>query len=654
METRVLDGRYRLDSVLGKGGMATVYTAHDIKNGGTVAVKVLDPELRRALSATRFFREIAVMRDLSHPNLVPLLDAGESDGSLYYVMPLVKGRSLRERLAVEKQLDIGTALSVATQLSSALEYVHSHSVLHRDIKPENVLLNGDTALLADFGIAKAQNEANETLTATGMSIGTPAYMSPEQASGERQLDARSEVYSLACVIFEMIAGEPPFPGNSTQAIIAKRMVIDAPSVRVLRPTVPLAVERALQRALCRVPADRFASVGDFARALNAGAGSEPPAAIRGFRKFVRIEAAGIGLAILAVAGVAFRDSLRSRGTVRPIEQPAEHSTGSRDSLANEYARRAEAQLSRRSAIAVARGLQLYQMAIARDSDFAVAWAGLARTALFANAWAYRIPGLSRDSLMTLMVVGTERAIEADSNLSVAWVARSQMLRITDATKSSPSLMAAQRAVTLDSMSAEAWYSVGAGWLDSLELSRATSAFRRAVELNPRHVNALTFLGIVHNLRHQYDSALIWVDSAERVDATHIFPHQTMVCTRMFLGQWSLAQSESETILRLGHGSDQTVGWSGLAILEWRRGNRAAADSLLRRAIASADTLHPSQHDAVNLAWGLSEMGQARRAVKLLARHSPRGGKHYQMHLLHDPLLDSIRRRPEFQALLINQ
>jgi len=266
--TRALADRYRLDREIGRGGMATVYLAHDLKHERRVALKVLRPELAAMLGAERFLREIKTTAQLAHPHILPLLDSGDADGTLYYVMPYVEGESLRDRLNREKQLPLDDALELAREVSDALSYAHSHDVIHRDIKPENILLQSGHAVVADFGIARAITAAGgENLTETGVSLGTPAYMSPEQTTGEQTIDGRSDLYSLGCVLYEMLAGEPPFTGPTAQAIFAKRLTEHVPRVSVLRETVPASVEAALEKVLARAPADRFATAQQFAAAL---------------------------------------------------------------------------------------------------------------------------------------------------------------------------------------------------------------------------------------------------------------------------------------------------------------------------------------------------------------------------------------------------
>jgi serine/threonine-protein kinase len=265
----VLSDRYRIERELGAGGMATVYLAHDLKHDRKVAIKVLRPELAAVIGAARFLREIKTIATLQHPHILGLIDSGEVDGTAYYVMPFVEGESLRDRLTREKQLPIADAVRLATEVAAALDYAHRHGVIHRDIKPENIMLHDGSALVTDFGIALAVSSAGgaSRMTETGMSLGTPHYMSPEQAMGEREITARSDIYALGCVLYEMLTAEPPFEGATAQAIVA-RVLTESP--RLLRPqrkNVPPQVEAAVLTALEKLPADRFESAKAFAEAL---------------------------------------------------------------------------------------------------------------------------------------------------------------------------------------------------------------------------------------------------------------------------------------------------------------------------------------------------------------------------------------------------
>ncbi len=264
----VLGDRYRIDREVGAGGMATVYLAHDVKHARDVAIKVLRPELGAVLGVERFLAEIRVTANLQHPNLLPLFDSGEVDGLLYYVMPFVEGETLRARLERENQLPVEEALRLAVAIAQALDYAHRRGVIHRDLKPENILLADGQPLVADFGIALAVSKAGgQRVTQTGLSLGTPQYMSPEQATGDRAVDARTDVYSLGAMTYEMLTGEAPHTGTTAQAIIARLMTEEVRPLSVVRRSVPAHVDAAVRHALEKLAADRFATAGDFALAL---------------------------------------------------------------------------------------------------------------------------------------------------------------------------------------------------------------------------------------------------------------------------------------------------------------------------------------------------------------------------------------------------
>jgi serine/threonine-protein kinase len=320
-----LADRYRLERELGQGGMATVYLAQDLRHDRKVAVKVLRPELAAVIGAERFLSEIKTTANLQHPHILPLHDSGAVNGTVFYVMPYVEGESLRDRLTREKQLPIADTVRIASEVASALDYAHRHGVIHRDIKPENILLHDGRALVADFGIALAASTSGTRMTETGMSLGTPHYMSPEQAMGEREITARSDVYALGAMTYEMLVGEPPFTGPTAQAIIAKVVTSDPVPVSALRKTVPAHVEDAVLTALQKLPADRFATAAGFAEAM-AGHGTTTVVRSRagapdgrGARPAVarRVAWAGWAVALAAIAA-----ALRSRGPNRDSPSPS--------------------------------------------------------------------------------------------------------------------------------------------------------------------------------------------------------------------------------------------------------------------------------------------------------------------------------------------
>jgi len=314
--------RYRFERELGAGGMATVYLAEDVKHRRRVAIKVLHPELSAVIGPERFLKEIELTASLQHPHILPLFDSGAAEGQLFYVMPFVDGETLRSRLTREKQLPIPDAVRIASEVAGALDYAHRHGVIHRDIKPENILLHDGRALVADFGIALAASKAGGTrLTETGMSLGTPSYMSPEQALGERDIGPPSDIYALGCVTYEMLVGEPPFTGPTVQAIVSKVMATPAPSPSAGRSKVPPAVEAAVLTALEKVPADRFVSAAAFAAALTgSGPAVVAPARVakaRSSTPFRLAAAVAVALAASVVAFLAGRRTARSEASTLP-------------------------------------------------------------------------------------------------------------------------------------------------------------------------------------------------------------------------------------------------------------------------------------------------------------------------------------------------
>ena len=337
--TKALADRYRIERKIGCGGMATVYLAEDPKHHRKVAVKVLHPELATTIGAERFLAEIAVTANLQHPHILPLFDSGKAvapsspdpDGRLggevflYYVMPYVEGESLRDRLDREKQLPLDDAIRIAREVADALGSAHSRGIVHRDIKPENILLQEGHAIVADFGIARAvQVSGGQRFTQAGMTVGTPPYMSPEQAAGDEDVDGRSDVYSLGCVLFEMLAGQPPFSGTTLESILHQHLAVDPPPVTNFRPTVPVEIAGALSRALAKAPADRFAPAAQFAEVLawsmSPGLTSEskgPPQRVPGSPPLARLwRRAAVGLVVLAVLvvlGVGARGVFVGRG-----------------------------------------------------------------------------------------------------------------------------------------------------------------------------------------------------------------------------------------------------------------------------------------------------------------------------------------------------
>jgi serine/threonine-protein kinase len=765
--SRALADRYQIESALGRGGMATVFLAEDLKHGRPVAIKVLHPELGVWLGAERFLAEIRITAKLQHPHILPLLDSGRVpatavvDELLYYVMPYVDGETLRARLRREQRLPVGEALRITKEVVSALAYAHAHGIIHRDIKPENILLGAPNAgspapsLLADFGIARSLETTADRLTSTGVTVGTAAYMSPEQATGEHEVDARTDIYSLGCVLYEMLAGETPFAGPNLRAILAKQLANPATSVRRHRRDVPPNVDAALSTALARSPDDRFPDAAAFAAALDtsvsrrrfsprlavagvavlavgvaAWALSRPRAALgmpsvriqqfmtaasdtasaylaatlqqdvtaalaesRAARVFTMDSAKlPTGFAIAATAAQVadsvevrlnvMRDPMgelvgtavvrRPKGRVhelpeaateevlRLIGQPRAQRPASsrppstRDSIAYDLFLRGRYQTDRRTEQSTQRAVALLQAAVSRDSNFAEGWAGLARALHQAALRGFRIPTIPTDSIAPLMFDASQRALDADSTRSYVWLARGLVLRVLDPTGRRSQVAAFERAIALDSNNADAWHYMGVTWEDSLEAARALDAWRHTLRIDPTHRQALGFMSLHYMWARQYDSAVAWGDSGKRIDPTHVLIRQGLAQSELLRGDTARAADDFRAEVRVSMGRDEAFGWAGLADIAARQGNRLAADTLLRRAIAIVDTLRPTLHEAAYLGWAFAALGEKDRAIRVLERFEPRAEAHYQLHLQRDPLLDPLRSMPAFRALLVRK
>jgi serine/threonine protein kinase len=318
----VLADRYVVDRELGRGGMATVYLARDLKHGRLVAIKVLRPALAESLGPGRFLREISIATRLAHPNILPVHDSGDAEGLLFYVMPYVKGESLRDLIGTGGQLPVEDAIRIAQEVAHGLMYAHGEDVVHRDIKPENILLESGHAVIADFGLARAIHaSALDDLSSAGLAIGTPSYMSPEQASAGNQIDGRSDIYSLGCVLYEMLAGEPPFSGPSAQAIAAKHLSLPPPPLRTVRPSVPTPVVAAINRALEKVPGDRFQTAEEFGQALGTSGGTSGVRRPSIWPRLDRTPAIAVGLALLLGLSVLFWKPVSPRSPVGIVILP---------------------------------------------------------------------------------------------------------------------------------------------------------------------------------------------------------------------------------------------------------------------------------------------------------------------------------------------
>ena len=651
-----LSDRYTLERVLGRGGMASVWLARDLRLDRPVAIKVLHPELAGAIGVERFVREVRVTARLQHPSVVPVLDSGTLAGPggvelPWYAMAYVPGESLRERLDRERQLPVEDALQITGEVADALAAAHREGIVHRDIKPENVLLSGGRAWVADFGIARALLETGgERLTSTGIAIGTPAYMSPEQATAD-VVDARTDQYSLATMLYEMLAGEPPFAGPTAHAIMARRASGPPRPIHPVRPAVPAEVEAALQRALQLVPADRFPGMAEFARALAHGG---IPAGIRGSSAGRRVDAipgrkaawpwlgAAAVAAVIAIAGWL----LAGRRAGAPLAAP-------RDPRAVALAERGQQAFSRRTPAAVREALEAYGAAIRIDSTWALPWAGLAEAYAQAYARNFGFAGAARDSAVRMAVAAADRALFLDEGSAPAWVARGSVSRLVDPTDHGPAIAAFRRAIALDSTHPRAWFALGTSLAAMGELDEALDSWRRAVATDPGNPEALAFLALGHYWRRQYDSAAAWTDSAIAVDPSYLLGRVTQGQVEVERGDYSRARAAFDAARRVTGDVEALNATAGAALVEARRRNAAEATRLLQRAESLATTYTPvPQHTAILLAHVRAARGERDSAIAWLARVVPREDLHFQLHLRCDPPLDPLAGEAAFQALLL--
>jgi len=630
-----LAGRYTIERELGRGGMAHVFLAQDLRHYRPVALKVLRPELAATLGAERFLREIALAAQLAHPHILPLLDSGEGDGLLYYVMPYVEGESLRARLEREPQLPLEDTLRIGREVAGALDYAHRHNVVHRDIKPENILFQDRQAVVADFGIARALTAAGEEgLTQAGVTLGTPSYMSPEQAAGDARVDGRSDIYSLGCVLYEMLAGEPPYTGPTAQAIIAKRFSEPVPHLRTLRD-VPPGIEQAITKALARVPADRFTTAADFAAALASppsGAAAARPAPAEqsiavlpftnlspdpeneyfsdGITEEVINALARLGSLHVAARTSSFafkgkREDLRVIGErlgVRTLLEGGVRRAGDR--------LRVTAQL-----VNAADGYQLWSERYDREMDdvFAVqdeiarAIADRLRVTLAQPEAPLVRPGTGNLQAYDLYLKGRyfwtrrgeglhkaidyfERAITADPDFAAPYAGLADTYSIMGMYGYMPSTTvqgrirdAAERALALDDRLGEAHYSVGLyEWNFGWNLERAEREFRRAIELSPRWAQPYVWLAMLLAALGRRADALELARQAQRLEPLSPLVTALTGLTFSFAGSSDEALEAAERAVELEPtfpGSYWSLGW-----VRAERGEFAAAITALEQAV----------------------------------------------------------------------
>jgi serine/threonine protein kinase len=639
----VVADRYRLERELGRGGMATVWLARDLRHERPVAIKIIHPELAGAIGVDRFVREVRLTARLQHPNIVPILDSGalptaDARSLPWYAMTYLEGETLRGRLAREHQLPIGEALRITEAVGTALAAAHRQGIVHRDVKPENVFLSGPHVYVVDFGIAKALADTDlERLTSTGLALGTPVYMSPEQATGGG-VDARGDQYSLATMLYEMLAGEPPFTGPTAQAIVARRLSEPARPILPVRSTVPVPVERAVLRALERVPADRFPDLDGFLAALR---GNAPPAPARPRRPGARAIGYAAGLAAL-IAG----------GWLLASRRPPVAAARAQDPEIQALYQRGVRAYDRRTPGAIAEAITVFGRALERDSAYTPAWTGLAKAYVRAYERAFAVAGLPRDSIRQRAIVAADRALASDSTSADAWLTRAMVSRTVDPTDVGPALRSVRRAIEVDSTSVPAWHALATDLAEAGDLEAATAAWRRCARLAPSNTQTLAFLGIVYTWRRQYDSAAVWADSALALDPNYLLARTGAGALAVERGDFVRAAAHFDAAKRLSTGVEVVNALAGRALVEARAGRGPAARAFLRAADSLAAPYLPTPlHTAVYLAQAHAAVGQADRAITWLVRYETSLDLHFQLHLRCDPPLDPIRNDQRFQALL---
>jgi eukaryotic-like serine/threonine-protein kinase len=722
-----LADRYRIERELGRGGMARVFLAHDLKHDRPVALKVLHPDLAQVLGPERFLREIRLCARLQHPHILAVHDSGNADGQLWFTMPYVEGETLRSRLLRETQLPVDDALRITREVADALHHAHQHGVIHRDIKPENILLSGPPildrgssggyhALVADFGIARVlAPESDERLTESGISLGTPQYMSPEQAMAQRDVDPRTDVYSLGCVLYEMLTGEPPYTGPTAQAVLAKRLMEPVPHLRTGRE-VPVSIERAVTRALARSPADRFSTAAEFADALNvdrledAARRAETVAQPRPRRPVARPVAVGLTLLLLALGAYVALRWLKPPGVaplasaavlpfvdLSPQKDQEYFSDGLTDELITTLsqvpglrvaARTSSFQFKGRSPdvhevgrkldvgavlegsvrksgnrlrvstqlISVKDGYQLWsesydrdladvfavqedvarsivaalrvRLAPARDSALAVRLTGdLQAYDLYLKgrfAWNQRTGPALRDAVRYL-----EQAVARDSTFARAWagLADAYILVVpyaggTPADTWRKAQAAANKALSLDSTSAEAYTSLGYGeMVYGWDWPAAEASFQRAIAADPNYATGHHWYGDFLAGRGRLDESLAQMRRAHELDPLSRQIGVEWGWVSYLMHRNDEAAAHIRETLELDPNYAQAHLRLGLVQIQQRRYPEAIAS--LQRAI-DLGAFYPHAAGGLAFAYAVSgDRGAARRIVNDLERRSTR-------------------------------
>ncbi|HVF39309.1 MAG TPA: protein kinase [Gemmatimonadaceae bacterium] len=643
--------RYRIEREIARGGMATVFLSTDIRHDRQVALKVMHPEVALVLGRERFLREIRLTAKLSHPNILTVHDSGEAGEHLWYVMPYVEGETLRHHLDKTGRLPIDEAVRLTCEAAEAIGYAHSLGVIHRDLKPENILLSRGHAVVADFGIARAADVARtEQITSTGVALGTPAYMSPEQALAE-DIDARSDVWALGCLLYEMLTGRPPFGKGGREAIT--RAVTGRPDpLRMMRPEVPDDLERIVDTALARDKESRFPNAAELANALGRlRTGEAAPA--RQSKKHLPYIAVATGIAAVA-ATVTLATSTSDRAQRASASAPVTTSATPRlstDSIARDLYRLGKIQEARRTLGGSARAIALLTQAVARDSNFAAAWGELARATSYAHIRGYTIPGMSRDSMMSLSIAAAERAIELDPGDVISWLVKGRLARLVDPSDVGPAFFAVQKALAIDSTSARAWFDLGVIRIDLIDHAGALAAWKRSTSLDPVDPQTLSFIALHHLWTGDYENGLKWADSAISLDPTYRLARDAKGMLLIELGKPLEAVRSFEIGLRVSGGSELANGYGLMSRAYAVNGDSIKAREYVKRALAQFDVRNPPRHEASWVGAALAAVGDTAGALRLLEAFHPRADLHHQMHMKSDPGLRWLKGKWGAKVLL---
>ena len=638
-----LAARYRVERELAKGRTATVFRAHDLKHDRAVAIKVLHPEVAAAVGATRFLREIAVAAQLHHPHIVPLHDSGEQDGLPYFVMPYVEGESLRDRLEREPQLPVPEALRIADDVAKALGYAHTLGVVHRDIKPENILLENGHALVADFGIARAISAAgSDRLTETGIVLGTPAYMSPEQGAENGQVDGRSDLYALGCVVYEMLTGTPPFTGPTAQAILARHAVDPVAPIRTVRDTVPAGVEQAVLKVLAKVPADRYPGAAEFAQALTQSALEQRSIGRLSKSRGTKL-ALGVGLSAAATLVLLVGFSV---GGGR--ERPHPRTPPTSNAEAYDLYLRADMLLTQRQnrendSVAIT----LFERIVALDPSFAAAQAGLAR------AYALRVSEFAPGDTAALerAQVAADKALRLDPNLAEAHLAQARLLwGPSNHFFHERAIQELRRALSLDPNIAH--HNLGNIYLHIGMLDQAIADLQKTLAISPRADNALRRIAEARAYQGHYDDALRILSQVDP-EANPPYWYYQMALALLHLGRSDSAFALIQSYLQ-AHPEDRGgVVTSARAVWFALASNRPAAVRDIQAAVQRGKGYIHFHHAEYHIALAYALLHQPDSAVHWLRQAADGGFPCYPL-FERDPFLDNIRADPGFVAFLREQ